>query len=364
VALLVPLPFISRRRAIRDRDVKPSVGVVIWLTCQLLIGDSAVERRAFVIVLTLNLLATGASWAQEPAKIARVGIVTGGGNPRSAAFFVSFEERLRELGWVAGKNLSIDFEGGDSPAQLSAIATRMVQNRVDVLVAVGPERALKAASEATQTIPIVSVALNYDPVDKGYVTSLARSGRNITGIFVRNPEIGPKQLELLHQALPRANRVGVLWTEFSADQIAPLDAQASRLGVRLEKVKLVPPYDIEAAFASLKAQRVDAVLAVGDPVIYRERVRVAKAGLERGIAVVGGPAYVDAGTLIGFGSNLNSALRRCAEYVDKILRGAKAAEMPIEQPTKFELTINLKTARALGLTIPQSLLLRADEVIQ
>ncbi len=322
------------------------------------------ERRTFVIVATLNLLGTGASWAQESAKNSRVGIITGGGNPRSAAFFVAFEERLRELGWVDGKNLSVDFETGESPAQLSAIATRMVQQRADVIVAVGPELSLKAASEATHAIPIVSIALNYDPVAKGYVSSLARPGRNITGIFVRNPEVGPKQLELLRQAVPRANRVGVLWTDFSVDQIAPLDAVASRLGVRLEKVKLAPPYDIEAAFASMKAQRVDAVLAVGDPVTYRARVRIAKAGLERGVPVVGGLPYVEAGALIGFGADLNAALRSGAEYVDKILRGAKAADMPIEQPTKFRLIVNLKTARALGITIPQSLLLRADDVIQ
>ncbi len=258
----------------------------------------------------------------------------------------------------------MDFGGGEGSAQLSAFAAHMVQHRVDVIVAVGPELALKVASEATPTIPIVSVALNYDPVEKGYVSSFARPGRNITGIFVRNPEIGPKQLELLRLALPRASRVGVLWTEFSADQIAPLDAEAPRLGVRLEKVKLAPPYDIEAAFTALKAQRVEAVLAVGDPVIYRERLRIAKAAVERGIAVVSGPALVDAGTLIGFGADLNAALRSAAEYVDKILRGAKAADMPIEQPTKFRLTINLKTARALGITIPQSLLLRADDVIQ
>jgi putative ABC transport system substrate-binding protein len=323
-----------------------------------------VERRTFVIVSTLNLLAAGASWAQETAKNSRVGIITIGGNPRSAAFFVAFEARLRELGWVDGKNLSVDFEAGESPAQLSAIATRMVQHRADVIVAVGPELALKAASEATHTIPIVSIALNYDPVEKGYVASLARPGRNITGIFVRNPEVGPKQLELLRQTVPRANRVGVLWTDFSVDQIAPLDAEALRLGVRLEKVKLAPPYDIEGALASLKAQRVDAVLAVGDPVLYRERVRLAKAGLDRGMAVVGGLPYVEAGALICFGADLNAALRSGAEYVDKILRGAKAADMPIEQPTKFRLILNLKTARALGITIPQSLLLRADEVIQ
>jgi putative ABC transport system substrate-binding protein len=322
-----------------------------------------VERRTFVIVSTL-MLATDAGWAQEPVKNARIGIITGGGVPRSAEFIVAFEERLRGLGWVVGKNLSVDFETGESPAQLSAIATRMVQHRVDVIVSVGPELALKAASEATHTIPIVSIALNYDPVEKGYVASLARPGRNITGIFVRNPEVGPKQLELLRQAVPRANRVGVLWTDFSADQIAPLDAEAPRLGVRLEKLKLAPPYDIEGAFASLKAQRVDAVLPVGDPVTYRERVRVAKAGLERGVAVVGGLPLAEAGALIGFGPDLNATLRSGAEYVDKILRGAKAADMPIEQPTKFRLIVNLKTARALGITIPQSLLLRADEVIQ
>ena len=144
----------------------------------------------------------------------------------------------------------------------------------------------------------------------------------------------------------------------------PLDAEASRLRVRLEKVKLAPPYDIEGTFAALKAQRVDAVLAVGDPVVYRELVRIAKAGVEQGLAVVGGFPTVEVGFLMGFGPDLNAALRSGAEYVDRILRGAKAAEMPIEQPTKFELVINLKTAKALGLTIPPSLLQRADQVIE
>ena len=321
------------------------------------------DRRAFVVVATLNLLVAGAGWAQEPAKRYRLGIISAG-NPRSTAFYLAFEARLRELGWIDGKNLTVDFEAGASPEQLSVIATRMVQHRVDVILTVGPESTLKAASEATRTIPIVNVALNYDPVEKGYVTSLARPGRNITGIFFRNLEVGPKQLEFLRQAIPGANRVGVLWTESSADQIPPLDAEASRLRLRLEKVKLAPPYDLEGTFASLKAQRVDAVLAVGDPVVYRERVRIAKAGLGRGLAVVGGHWGAEAGFLMGFGPDLNATLRIGAEYVDRMLRGAKAAEMPIEQPAKFELMINLKTAKALGLTIPQPLLLRADDVIQ
>ena len=323
-----------------------------------------ITRRAFVVAATVNLLIASGISAQESTKRYRLGIISAGNNPRSAAFFAAFEQRLRELGWIDGKSLSVDFEAGDSPDKLSAIATRMVRSGVDVILAAGPEAALKAASESTRTIPIVIVALNYDPVEKGYVTSLARPGRNITGIFFRNLEVGPKQLEFLRQAIPGTNRVGVLWTGFSADQIPPLDAEASRLRVQLEKVKLTLPYDIEGTFASLKAQRMDAVLAVGDPVVYRERVRIGKAGLDRGLAVVGGLWGVEVGYLMGFGFDLNAALARGAEYVDKILRGAKAAEMPIEQPTKFELVINLKTAKALGLIIPPSVLLRADRVIE
>ena len=322
------------------------------------------DRRAFVVTAVANLLIASGISAQEPAKRYRLGIISAGNNPRSAAFFAAFEQRLRELGWIDGKTLSVDFEAGDSPDKLSAIATRMVRSGVDVILAAGPEAALKAASESTPTIPIVIVALNYDPVEKGYIASLARPGRNITGIFVRNPEVGPKQLELLHQVIPRVSRVGVLWTTFSADQVPPLDAEASRLGVQIEKVEFASPYDLDKTFATLKALRVDAVLALGDPVLYRERVRSAELALGRRLPIVGGLPGVEVGYLMGFGFDLNAALARGAEYVDKILRGAKAAEMPIEQPTKFELVINLKTAKALGITVPKELLLRADQVIQ
>jgi putative ABC transport system substrate-binding protein len=322
------------------------------------------NRRTFFSAAVANLLMASGVSAQEPAKHYRLGIISAGNNPRSAAFFAAFEQRLRELGWIDGKNLSIDFEAGESPTQLSAVASRMVRRGADVILAAGPEAALKAASESTQTIPIVIVALNYDPVEKGYVASLARPGRNITGVFFRNPEVGPKQLELLHQAIPGANRVGVLWTTFSADQIPPLDAEALRLRIQLEKVVLASPYDIDATFATLKARRVDAVLAIGDPIVYRERVRIAELALERRLPVVGGLPGVEVGNLMGFGPGLNAALARGAEYVDKILKGAKPGDLPIEQPTKFEFVINLKTAKALGITIPQSLLLRADEVIQ
>ena len=321
------------------------------------------ERRAFIVAVILNLLTVGAGSAQESVKHYRLGIISAG-NPRSTAFYVAFEARLRELGWIDGKNLTIEFETGENPEQLSAIAARMVRSRVDAILAVGPEPTLKAASEATRSIPIVSVALNFDPVEKGYVTSLARPGRNITGVFFRNLEVGPKQLEYLRLAIPRASRVGVLWTEFSADQLPPLDAEASRVAIRLDKIKLVHPYDIEATFAALRARGVDAVLALGDPVVFRERLGIAKAGLEKRLPVVGGRYGAEIGFLVGFGPDLNSALRGGADYVDQVLRGGKAEEIPFQQPTKFDLTINLKTAKALGLTVPQSMLLRADEVIQ
>ena len=322
------------------------------------------QRRRLILGTGFTLCFPYLLRAQQTDKVSRIGIISGGNNPRSARFYAAFEERLRELGWIEGKNLSIDFGAGATQAQLAEVAKRFVDRRVDVILAAGPEAGIKAASEATQTIPIVIVALNYDPVDKGYVTSLARPGRNITGVFYRNAEVGAKQVELLRAAIPSAARIGVLWTKYSADQIPPIEGAASRLRVQLEKVELSSAHDIDQAFATLKARRVDAVLAVGDPVLYDSRVKIAEAALKRSLPLAGGLPLVEAGGLLGFGPDLNTALRRAAEYVDKILRGSAPGVMPIDQPTKFGLTINLKTAKAIGLTIPQSLLLRADEVIQ
>ena len=323
------------------------------------------DRRRFVLNAGITLLFSPVVCAQQPQKLRRIGILSaGGGNPRSAPFYVAFEQRLRELGWIDGQNLTIDFAAVETREQLAEAAARFVGRRVDAILAVGPEVGVKAASEATQSIPIIMVALNYDPLERGYVTSLARPGRNITGVFFRNPEVGAKQLELLRAAVPSATRVGVLWTKFSADQIPPIEAGASRLQLQVEKVELASPYDIDAMFATMKARRVDAMLAVGDPVIYRERARIAEGAMRQRLPTIGGLWLVEVGGLLGFGPDLNAALRRGAEYVDRILRGAAPAELPIDQPTKFALVINLKTAKALGVPIPQALLLRADEVIQ
>jgi putative tryptophan/tyrosine transport system substrate-binding protein len=322
------------------------------------------NRRGFVVRALLVLSLRDAARAQATEKVYRLGILAAGANERSAPFIAAFERRLRELGWVEGKNLVVDFGAGESREQAEAIVARFVRSRVDVILIPGPELGLSVASGATRTIPIVIAALNYDPVQKGYVKSLAQPGRNITGIHYRNPEVGAKQIELVHSVLPSASQVGLLWTRYSVDQVPPVETAASRLSLQLDKVELSSKADIPAAFAKLKARRVDAAIALGDPVVYGNRERIADAALEHRLPLFGQLSLAEAGGLLGFGPDLIAALQRAAEYADRILRGAAPDTMPIEQTAKFALLVNLKTAKALGVTVPQSVLLRADEVIQ
>ncbi len=320
------------------------------------------ERRMFIAMLSCELLAiTGVPRAQPAAAVPRVAVLLGGANPRSAPFYVAFEHRLNELGWVDGHNLAIDFH---SSVDVMRAAEEMVRSNVNVIVVVGPEVGIKAASGATKSIPIVMVALNYDPAERGYVRSLARPGGNITGIYSRTPEIGAKQLELLHEALPRAERVGVLWSAASIDQLRIVEAAGTRLHLDLANIEIRDGAGIERAFVEFGEKRIGAVLALGDPINFRERARIGMLSMQRRLPVCGFPGGVEEGFLLSFGADLNKLLGRAAEYVDKILKGAKPSDLPIEQPTKFELVINLKVAKTLGLTVPQSLLLRADEVIQ
>ena len=322
------------------------------------------NRRRFVVGAALVLSLRDAARAQSAEKVYRVGIIAAGANERSAPFIAAFEQRLRELGWVDGKNLAVDFGFGESREQAEAVVARFVRSRVDVILIPGPELGLSVASGATRTIPIVIVALNYDPVQKGYVESLARPGRNITGIHYRNPEVGAKQVELLHSVLPSASHVGLLWTRYSVDQVSPVESAASQFSLQIDKVELASKSDIPAAFATLKARRVDAAIALGDPIVYGNRSRIAEAALEQRLPLFGQLSLADAGGLLGFGPDLIAALQRAAEYTDRILRGAAPDTMPIEQTAKFALLVNLKTAKVLSITVPQSVLLRADEVIQ
>ncbi len=299
------------------------------------------DRRRFLGSLAGLIAAPLAAGAQQAGKVYRIGVVGAGVNPRSVSFFQAFEERLRELGWVDGKNLTIDFQLPKGSRGISAIAADLVRQNVDVILAGGPEASLKAARRATSTIPIVMVALN----------SLA-------------PEQGAKQLEILKEAFPRVTLVGVLWDAFATDQLPILDASAPKLSVQLEKVEVRPQYDLEQAFLTLKARRVGAVLVVGSPVFFRDQAKIAELAIRHRLPAGGFVGGVAGGLLLGYGVPTSVPYRLAADYVDKILKGAKPGELPIQQPTKFELVINLKTARALGLTIPPSLLQRADQVIE
>ncbi len=323
------------------------------------------DRRAFIAAVTGGLLAAPlAAEAQPAGKVWRIGVVASGVNPRSASFFQAFEQRLHELGWVDGRNLIIDFQIPKGSRDIPAIAADLVRQNVDLIVAGGPEASLKAARRATSTIPIVMVALNYDPVEKGYVASLARPGGNITGVFSLAPAQGVKQLEILKEALPKVTLVGVLWDAFATDQLPIIDASAPKLNVQLEKVEVRPPYDLERAFLTLKQRRVGAVLVVGSPIFFRDQAKIAELAIRHRLPAGGFVSGVAGGLLLGYGVPTSVPYRHAADYVDKILKGAKPGDLPIEQPTKFELVINLKTAKALGLTIPQSLLQRADRVIE
>ena len=323
------------------------------------------QRRAFLAALTGGLLAASHSvWGQHPTEVARLGIINSGVNPRSAPFFQAFEQHLRDLGWTDGKNLNIEFRVPKDASDFAMIAAEFVRLNVDVIVAGGPEVSVKAARDATTTIPIVIVALNYDPVAKGYVASLAHPGGNVTGVFSRSPEQGAKQLEFLKETIPKVEVVGILWEAFATDQLPMIEANAAPLHVRLEKLEVRPPYDYERALLALKRRSARAILAVGSPVFFRDRTRIAELVLKHHLPAVGGAGSAEAGLLMGFGVDPSVSYRRAADYVDKILRGTKPAALPVEQATQHRLVINLKTAKALGLTIPPSLLARADEVIQ
>ena len=323
------------------------------------------NRRAFIGMLAGSVLvAPLAVEAQQAGQVYRIGVVAAGVNSRSASFYQAFEQRLRELGWVDGKTLILDFQVPKGSRDLSAIAASFVRPNVDVIVAGGPEAGLKAARQATSTIPIVMVALNYDPVGKAHVTSLGRPGGNVTGVFSLAPEQGAKQLELLKEVLPGVMRVGVPWDVFVADQMPILEASAPKLNLYLEKVEIRPQFDLERAFLTLRQRRVGAVLVIGSPTFFRDQAKIAALAIRHRLPAGGAVSLVAGGLLLAYGVSASVPWAQAAGYVDRILRGAKPGDLPIEQPTKFELVINLKTAKALGLTIPPSVLHRADQVIE
>jgi len=327
-------------------------------------------RREFIGTLAGGLVAAPlAAEAQQAAKIARIGYLAGN-LAASPHLLEAFRQGLRDLGYVEGRNVVIEYRDAEGKLErLPALAAELVALKVDVMQVGGTPHAL-AAKQATKTIPIVFAAAA-DAVGSGIVPSLARPGGNVTGLSLLAPELVGKGLELLKQAVPRVSRVAVLWhpgvfpERTEKDMLKEAEVAARALRVRLQFVEARGPADFDRAFSDMTRAGAGALTLLTSTMFLSERRRLVDlAAKHRLPAVYPWREGVDAGGLMSYGPDFADLFRRAATYVDKILKGAKPADLPVEQPTKFELVINLKTAKALGLTIPQSLLGRADEIIQ
>jgi putative ABC transport system substrate-binding protein len=322
---------------------------------------------AVVVVLGLTLSLRSLE-AQEGGKVYRIGWLGMASGVPVERMVKAFEQSLRERGWASGKNVVVEYRSAEGKYErLPHLATDLVRLEPQVIVAaVTP--AVRAARGATGTIPIVMVTVG-DPVGDGLITSLARPGGNITGLtLTATAEIWAKQLQLLSEAVPHAKRIALLWNP--ANPAAPRAVKAvadatPSLGVELQIIGVRAPEEFEPAFRAMREARPHALLVLTDAMFFAHRARLADlAVVHRLPTILATKEYVEAGGLMSYGADYSDLYRRAAIYVDKILRGAKPADLPVEQPTKFELVVNLNTAKALGLTIPQSVLLRADQVIE
>ena len=327
------------------------------------------ERRTFLGVIAGGLLTVALAAGAQPARKGfRIGYLILGPSLLQDPLPRVFVPAMRDLGYVEGDNLVIEIRRADNkPERLPALAAELVRLNVDVIVTRG-DGEVRAAKQATSTIPIV-MAPSGDPVRAGYVASLARPGGNVTGLSWVSPDLSAKLLEVLKDTVPNLSRIAVLWN--AANPMKVLDFNetqraAQTLGLTVYSIEMKAPSDLEAAFAAITRTRPDALLMLVDEVLALGMYpRIADFAVKQRLpSIIGEPRYAAAGGLMAYGPSVVDILRRAASYVDKILKGAKPADLPVERPTKFELAINLKTAKALGLTIPQSLLLRADQVIE
>jgi putative ABC transport system substrate-binding protein len=326
-------------------------------------------RRELLIALGAGVLAAPlvAIAQQQPAKVPRIGYLSATSPSTLAGRTEALRQGLRELGYVEEKNLVIEWRFAEGKAdRVRSLATELVRLKVDVIVTAGSS-ATRSAKEATVTIPIV-MTQDSDPVASGFVASLARPGGNITGFSTLAPELNGKRLELLKQIVPKLSRVAVLGTSTQpgyAQQLRETDLAARALGVKLQYLDILGPKDIETAFRAAGKGRADAVLAFGSPVLNSQRTQIVELAVKSRLpAIYGQQEYVEDGGLMIYGVSLNDLARRAATYVDKILKGRKPADLPVEQPNKFELIINLKAAKQIGLAISKDMLLRADRVIE
>jgi putative ABC transport system substrate-binding protein len=304
--------------------------------------------------------------AQQPGKIPRIGVLAPSGASWTDPLWAAFQQGLRDLGYVEGQNIRIEYRSGETQDErLLALATELVQLPVDVLVTAGP--GALAAKQATATIPIV-FAVFADPLSEGLVASLARPGGNVTGQSVMGTDLAAKRLELLTELVPGLRRLAVLWNSARprfASQIHEIHTASASRGIPVDVLEVRNPPEFDRAFRTMGEQGVGAAILLDDAMFHQERTRITTLAAQHQIpAIYGNRDYAEAGGLLSYGPHFPALFRRAAIYVDKILKGAKPADLPVEQPTKFELVINLKTARALGLTIPPTLLFQADEVFK
>jgi len=318
-----------------------------------------------IVILILEILvAPLASNAQQPTKVYRIGRLLAGSPP--APTVEAFRQGLHDLGYVEGQNLIIEYRYAEGrPERFPDLAAELVQLKMDVIVA-GGDAAARAAQHATSTIPIVMMGT---PLGTGLVASLARPGENITGLSYLGKELPGKRLEILKETLPQSMHVAVLANannSGNASALSNLTVAARALGLQLHVVEVRSPEEVDDAFAAMTRESTDALFVLAEPLLLDGlRGRIADLAAKHRLPTISNwRMYVDAGGLMSYGPSLHDMHRRAATYVDKLLKGAKPADLPMEQPMKFELVINLKTAKALGLTIPPGILLQADEVIR
>ena len=327
-----------------------------------------IDRRAFITSVGAGLLfAPALGDAQQPAKIPRIGFLSPVSPSDTALWHQAFRQGLRDLGWVEGKNIGIEYRYAQGKTdRLPDLAADLVRLKVDIIVAAFTNEAV-AAKKATRTIPII-MASTGDPVATGLVGSLARPGGNITGLSTLSPDLAGKRLQLLKEIVPKLSRLAVLWNpqgSSSALGWKEIQLPARELGIQLHSLEVRSPDDFDKAFEDATRAGADALTIMPDPLFGGNLRRIVDFAAKRRLpSIFHVREFVDSGGLMSYGPDRSDLFRRAATYADKILKGAKPADLPVEQPTKFELAINLKTAKALGLRIPPSVLLRVDKVIE
>lgn len=328
------------------------------------------KRRAVLLLAGTPAVLPLPALAQPPrlGRVFRVGWLSASAAPRGNPVFAGLQRGLRERGYRDGEDLIVEYRKADGNAgRLPALAAELAQVPVDVIVAVGAEAALRAALQTRDTLPIVMLAIDYDPLARGFIDSLARPGGRITGMYFMQSLLMSKRMALLKTALPELTRVVVLHDGHTANQLRPTTAAAEALGLTLGAVALDdPPYDFDRALDAARAMGAQALVVLSSPVFFGQRQQLVEATVKYKMpAVFHFGYYAKAGGLLAYGVDLPDMCRYvAATHVDRILRGADPADLPVEQPTQFELVVNLKTAESLGLTLPPSILLQASEVIE